>query len=125
MEVNQEIWGESRRLKLTSKFMRLSLTWKPTEKESLSVQYSQLRFFEPYVVMLLLKKWFKKPTKKYLGYWGDYLFKLYWETTFGTQEIYLNPLTPQDLVSNSPKWLPYNSYDFSSENLLFDQLISL
>ena len=48
--------------------MRLSLTWKPTEKESLSVQYSQLRSFEPYVVMLLLKKGFKKPTKKYLGH---------------------------------------------------------
>ena len=72
MELNQEIWGERRRLKLTSKFMRLSLTWKPTEKESLSVQYSQLRFFEPYVVMLLLKKWFKKPTKNFLGYWGEH-----------------------------------------------------
>ena len=53
--------------------MRLSLTWKPTEKESLSVQYSQLRFFEPYVVMLLLKKWFnKKPAKNFLGYWGEH-----------------------------------------------------
>ena len=29
----------------------------------------------------------------------------------------------QDLISNSPDYLPYNSYDFSSENLVLDQLI--
>ena len=30
------------------------------------------------------------------------------------------PFHSQDLLSNSSEWLPYNSYDFSSENLLLD-----
>ena len=29
----------------------------------------------------------------------------------------------QDLISNSPYYLPYNSYNVSSENLVLDQLI--
>ena len=33
------------------------------------------------------------------------------------------PFHPQDLISNSPYYLPYSSYDVSSENLLLDQLI--
>ena len=33
------------------------------------------------------------------------------------------PLNSQDLLSNSPYCLPYNSYDVSLENLVFDQLI--
>ena len=37
---------------------------------------------------------------------------------------YLNPFTSKtDLISNSPNYLPYNSYDVSSENLVLDQLI--
>ena len=34
-----------------------------------------------------------------------------------------NPFHFQDLISNSPYYLPYNSYDVSSENLVLDQLI--
>ena len=33
------------------------------------------------------------------------------------------PFHSQDLISNSPYYLPYNSYDVSSENLVLDQLI--
>ena len=33
------------------------------------------------------------------------------------------PFHSQDLINTSPWWLPYNSFDFSSENLLSDQLI--
>ena len=32
-------------------------------------------------------------------------------------------LSPQDLISNYPLCLPYNSFNFSSENLALDQLI--
>ena len=32
------------------------------------------------------------------------------------------PFNNQDLTSNSPYYLPYNSYDASSENLVLDQL---
>ena len=32
------------------------------------------------------------------------------------------PFHSQDLISNSPKWLLYNSYDSRSEKLLLDQL---
>ena len=32
------------------------------------------------------------------------------------------PFHSQDLISNSPYWLLYNSYNFSSDNLLLDQL---
>ena len=35
----------------------------------------------------------------------------------------LNPFHSQDLISNSPYCLPYNSYDVSSENLVLDQPI--
>ena len=34
-----------------------------------------------------------------------------------------NPFHFQDLISNSPYYLPYNSYDVSLENLVLDQLI--
>ena len=37
----------------------------------------------------------------------------------------LNPLTPQDFISNSPYYLPYSSCDVSFENLVLDQLIIL
>ena len=33
------------------------------------------------------------------------------------------PFHSQYLISNSPYYLPYNSYDVSSENLVLDQLI--
>ena len=33
-----------------------------------------------------------------------------------------NPFHSQDLISNSPYYLPYSSYDVSSENLVLDQL---
>ena len=33
------------------------------------------------------------------------------------------PFHSQDLISNSPYYLTYNSYDVSSENLVLDQLI--
>ena len=33
-----------------------------------------------------------------------------------------NPFHSQDLISNSPYYLSYNSYDVSSENLVLDQL---
>ena len=33
------------------------------------------------------------------------------------------PFHSQNLTSNSPYYLPYNSYDVSSENLVLDQLI--
>ena len=38
---------------------------------------------------------------------------------------YHNTFPPysQDLISNSPYYLPYNSYDVSLENLVLDQLI--
>ena len=35
----------------------------------------------------------------------------------------LYPFNSQDLISNSPYCLPYNSYNVSSENLVLDQLI--
>ena len=35
----------------------------------------------------------------------------------------VKPFHSQDLISNSPYCLPYNSYDVSSENLVLDQLI--
>ena len=34
-----------------------------------------------------------------------------------------NPITPKISLGNSPYCIPYNSYDFSSENLVFYQLI--
>ena len=33
------------------------------------------------------------------------------------------PLNSQDLISNSPYCLPYNSHDVILENLVLDQLI--
>ena len=37
---------------------------------------------------------------------------------------FLKPVFPfQDLISNSLYYLPYNSYEVSSENLVLDQLI--
>ena len=33
------------------------------------------------------------------------------------------PFHSQEAISNSPYCLPYDSYDFSSENLILDQLI--
>ena len=33
------------------------------------------------------------------------------------------PFHSQNLISNSPYYLPYNSYDVSLENLVLDQLI--
>ena len=33
------------------------------------------------------------------------------------------PFHSQEVISNSPYCLPYDSYDFSSENLILDQLI--
>ena len=33
-----------------------------------------------------------------------------------------SPFHSQDLISNSPYDLPYNSYDFRLENLVLDQL---
>ena len=43
-----------------------------------------------------------------LGFFGRFLFPL--------------PLSAQNLISNSPYCLLYNSYDASSENLVLDQL---
>ena len=37
--------------------------------------------------------------------------------------VLLSPFNSQDLSSNSPYYLPYNSCDVSSENLVLDQLI--
>ena len=37
--------------------------------------------------------------------------------------ISLEPPRSQDLISNSPYWMPFNSYDVKAENLVFDQLI--
>ena len=37
--------------------------------------------------------------------------------------ISLEPPCSQDLISNSPYWMPFDSYDVKAENLVFDQLI--
>ena len=37
--------------------------------------------------------------------------------------FFVNLLTPKISLSNSPYYLPYNSYDVNLENLLLDQLI--
>ena len=37
------------------------------------------------------------------------------------QCVLLSPLTPKNLISNSPHCLPYNSYDVSLEKLELDQ----
>ena len=37
--------------------------------------------------------------------------------------VIFEPFQSQDLISNSPYHLLYNSYDVSSENLVLDQLI--
>ena len=36
---------------------------------------------------------------------------------------FISPFNSQDLTSNSPYCLPYNSYDVNLENLVLDQLI--
>ena len=51
------------------------------------------------------------------------MFKQFWKDYSSNTFIILKPFHSQDLISNSPFCLPYNSYDVSSENLLLDQLL--
>ena len=43
------------------------------------------------------------------------------QSVFKVQNLF--PLNSQDLISNSPYFLPYSSCDVSLENLVLDQLI--
>ena len=51
------------------------------------------------------------------------MFKQFWKDYSSNTFIILKPFHSQDLISNSPFCLPYNSYDVSSDNLVLDQLL--
>ena len=52
-----------------------------------------------------------------------FLFKQFWKDCSSSFVHHSEPFHSQDLISNSPFRLLYNSYDVSLENLVLDQLL--
>ena len=70
---------------------------------------------------------YRKYLFTWLTPWPDYCCIFSWSKfqPFSAPVLYHTtwPFHSQDLISSSPYYLPYNSYDVSSENLVLDQLI--
>ena len=69
------------------------------------------------------KEWSKIQQKLEINLGVFFLFKQFWKDCSSSFVHHSEPFHSQDLISNSPFRLLYNSYDVSSDNLLLDQLL--